>query len=355
MIGEPEATVFIGSRINGINIAKQSCMSENNVDCYSGPFFEFNFVDRRKRTFRNRIRRGINSYWLVPVFVLYLELLTVVIPPVDSPLKNIAERNLYFLKGPAVIYSLVSTDFPYALIGHFKEIAVVKKYFLGIDQVPSADIAIALTNKSDVHSIYSRIIASKAYFNTELGGIATISYDKDNPRLRLYEIPSVNKVFSDRLRAASELSVNEFLNLLQEDEGRGILTKVEVDPEITARLIDVLSADSVSSHVKDKLIKDYIRTYDMHSQLKYVLSPIDFKSFLGSTKIEGEYIGLFHFHNDYMEPPSEIDIANSYSDRQIIFTLSDDGIMLYDLIKGTEHAYEADLWTNASILLPHRN
>lgn len=328
-------------------------MGENNIECYSGSFFEFNFVDRRKRTFRNRIRRGVNSYWLVPVFVLYLELLTVLIPPVDSPLKNIAERNMYFLKGPAVIYSLVSTDFPYVLIGHFKEIAVVKKYLLGIYQVPSADIAIALTNKGDVHHIYNRIIASKAYFNTEVGGIATISYDKDNPRLRLYEIPSVNKVLSDRLRAASEVSVNEFLTLLQEEESMGILTKVEVDPEITARLIDVLSADSVNSHIKDKLIKDFIRTYDMHSQLKYVLSPIDFKSFLGSTKIEGEYIGLFHFHNDYMEPPSDIDTANSYTDRQIIFTLSDDGILLYDLIKGTEHAYDADLWTNASILLPH--
>src|SRR3989304_8712956 len=181
-------------------------MDKNNIiDCYSGSFFEFNFVDRRKRTFSNRIRSSINSYWLVPVFVLYLELFTVLIPPVDSPLKNITERNLYFFKGPAVMYNIASTDFPYALIGHFKEIAIVKKYFLGIDKVPTADIAIALTNKSDVHSIYSRIIASKAYFNTELGGIAAISYDKDNRRLRLYEIPSVNKAFSERLRAASEL------------------------------------------------------------------------------------------------------------------------------------------------------
>ncbi len=328
-------------------------MGTNDIDYYSGPFFEFNFVDRRKRTFRNRIRRSLNSYWLVPVFVLYLELFTVLIPPIDSPLKNFTERNLYFFKGPAVIYSLVSTDFPYTLIGHFKEIAIVKKYFLGIDQVPSADIAIALTSKIEVQNIYSRIIASKAYLNTEIGGIATISYDKDNPKLRLYEVPSVNKVFSDRLRAVSESSVREFVALLQKEESREILTKVEVDGEMTAGLIDVLSTDSVSSHIKDKLIRDFIRTYDTHSQLKYVLSPLDFKSFLGSTKIEGEYIGLFHFHNDYMEPPSEIDVANSYTDRQIIFTLSDDGIILYDVVKGTEHTYEADLWTNASILLPH--
>src|SRR3990172_6632831 len=292
-------------------------MDRNYIDGYFTSYFEFKFVDRRKRTFSKRVRRSINSFWLVPVFVLYLELFTVLIPPVDSPLKNITERNLNFFKGPVVMYSIVSTDFPYAMIGHFKEIAIVKKYFLGIDQVPTADIAIALTNQSDVQHIYSRIIASKAFFNTEVGGIATISYEKDNPRLRLYEIPSVNKAFSDRLKSASE--------------------------------------SSVSNHIKDKLINDFIRTYDLNSQLKYVLSPAVFKSFLGSTNIEGEYIGLFHFHNDYMEPPSDIDMANSYSDRQIIFTLSDDGIILYDAVKGTEHTYEADLWTNASILLPHRN
>ena len=330
-------------------------MDKNNIDGYSTSFFEFNFVDRRKSSFSNRMRRSINSYWLVPIFVLYLELFTVLIPPIDSPLKNIAERNLYFIKGTAVMYNLVSTDFPYALIGHFKEVAIVKKYFLGIDQVPTADIAIALTDKGEVQHIYSRIIESKAYLNTEVGGIVTISYDKDNPRLRLYEIPSINKAFSDRLKAAAESSVSEFLTLLQEEESMGILTKVEVDSEITKRLIEVLSTDSVSHQIKDKLTKDFIRTYDLHSQLKYVLSPIVFKSFLGSTKIEGEYIGLFHFHNDYMEPPSEIDMANSHTDRQIIFTLSDDGIILYDAVKGTTHTYEADLWTNASILLPYHN
>ncbi len=328
-------------------------MGINNIDYYSEPLFELNFIDRRKRTIRNKVRRGINNYWLVPVFVLYLELLTALIPPVDSPLRNITERNLYFLKGPVVIFNLVSTDFPYTLIGHFKEISIVKKYLLGIGQVPSADIAVALTYKDDVRNIYNRIVSSQAYLDTEIGGIATISYDRDSPRLRLYEIPSVNKLLSDRLKAASVSSVSEFVALLQEKESREILNKVEVDSEVSARLIDILSADSVNSNVKDKLIRDFIRTYDAHSKLKYVLSPLVFKSFLGSADIEGEYIGLFHFHNDYMEPPSDIDVANSYSDRQIIFTLADEGIILYDVIKGSENIHEADLWTNASVLLPH--
>src|SRR4030067_879719 len=147
-------------------------MDKNNIiDCYSGSFFEFNFVDRRKRTFSNRIRRSINSYWLVPVFVLYLELFTVLIPPVDSPLKNITERNLYFFKGPAVMYNIASTDFPYALIGHFKEIAIVKKYTFNINQVPSEDIARALENKESVRKIYRRGIESRSYNNKEFGGI----------------------------------------------------------------------------------------------------------------------------------------------------------------------------------------
>lgn len=318
-------------------------MRADNFDYYSEPLPGFKFVDRRKRTIRNRIRRGINSYWLVPVFILYLEFFTVLIPPVDSPLENLVKRNLYFLNGPAVVYNLVSMDFPYTLIGHFKEIVVVKKYFLGLDQVPSADISTALNNSREVQEIHRRIIESQGYHDTELGGIATISYGDNGPKLHLYEITSVNKTFSDSLKTASGSSVGEVLTLLQEKENREILAKVEIDEEIITGLVDDLSSGKISDSSKKHLIQDFIRTYEAHSQLKYVLSPFDFKSFLGSAGMEGEYIGIFHFHNDYMEPPSEIDVANSYNDRQIVLTLSDHGIALYDVIKGKEHLYKADI------------
>ncbi len=318
-------------------------MGTDNFDYYSEPLPGFKFVDRRKRTIRNRLRRGINSYWLVPVFVLYLEFFTVLIPPVDSPINNLIQRNLYFLKGPAVIYNLVSIDFPYVLIGHFKEIAVVKKYFLGIDQVPSADISLALTDSRKVHELYRRIIESQAYYNTEIGGIATISYEEGGPKLHLYEIASVNKTFSDKLKTASGSSVGEVLTLLQEKENMEILEKVEIDKDLITGLVDDLSSSKISESSKKHLIQAFIRTYDAHSQLKYVLSPFDFKSLLGSARTEGKYIGIFHFHNEYMEPPSDIDVANSYNDRQIVFTLSDRGIALYDVIKGKEHLYKADI------------
>ena len=44
-----------------------------------------------------------------------------------------------------------------------------------------------------------------------------------------------------------------------------------------------------------------------------------------------------------MEPPSEVDIANSSTDRQIVVTLGDRGIVIYDLIKGREFIYRGDL------------
>ncbi len=316
-------------------------MRADNFDDYSEPLPGFKFIDRRKRTIRNRLRRGINSYWLVPVFILYLEFFTVLIPPVDSPLENLVKRNLYFLNGPAVVYNLVSMDFPYTLIGHFKEIVVVKKYFLGVDQVPSADISTALNNSREVQEIHRRIIESQGYHDTELGGIAAISYGDNGPKLHLYEITSVNKTFSDSLKTASGSSV-EILTLLQEKENREILAKVEIDGDIITGLVDDLSSSKISDSSKKHLIQDFIRRYEAHSQLKYVLSPFDFKSFLGSARMEGEYVGIFHFHNYYMEPPSEIDVANSYNDRQIVLTLSDRGIALYDVIKGKEHLYLLD-------------
>jgi hypothetical protein len=261
----------------------------------------------------------------------------------DSPMKNLLEKNLNFLKGPVILYNLASTDFPYTLIGHFKEIVVVKKYLFNVGQVPSGKIAGALDDRETVNGIYTRLIESKNYNNTEIGGIATLSYGPDGPKLHLHEITSINKTFSERLHKAADSSHDEVITLLQKRESMEIVARVELDEQLVEQLIDVLLSNKVSMEDKTMLIKGFVNRYDTHSELKYILSPYDFKSFLGSAELEGEYIGIFHFHNDYMAPPSEIDVANSFTDRQIVITLSDGGFMLYDIIKGKEHTYKAGI------------
>jgi len=300
-------------------------------------------IDRRKKSYTNKVRRFINNYWLIPVVVLYLELFAIILPPEGPPLENLVKRNLYFFRGPIVLYNIVSTDFPHTLKGHFKEIILVKKYTFNIDQVPPEDITRALKDKESITKIYKRIIESRDYNNTEIGGVATLVYEPEGPKIRLYEIPSLNKVFSEKLHAIEDSSIEDFLTLIQQRESLELLSKTGMDEHLTDNLIKILSSAKIDEDQKKSLIKGFIRAYDIHSESKFILSPYAFKSFLGSTDLEGKYIGLFHFHNNYMEPPSDVDIENSYTDRQFVITLGDKGIVIYDVIKGKETIYKGDL------------
>lgn len=340
-------------------------MDVSNVNCYTYSISDLPFVDRRKKTLTNRVRRFVNNYYLIPLFILYLEFFAVIIPPIDSPIKTITKRNLYFLKGPIVIYKLVTTDFPHVLMGHFKEIAIVKKYALNIGQVPPENIVKALKDKESIRRIYRRVIESRGYNNTEIGGVAFLAYEADGPELRLYEIPSMNRAFSEKLHSSlppplkqvqgqgfgspmqamplEDSTVEEFISLLTEMDNRELFKRVGIDENVIEGLIRKLQSDKPDKDQKMALIKDFIRAYDIHSESKYILSPYDFKSFLGSIDVDGIYIGLFHFHNNYMEPPSEVDIENSHTDRQIVLTLGDKGIVIYDIIKGKKFIYRGDL------------
>lgn len=300
-------------------------------------------VDRRKRTRTNKARRLLNNYWLIPVFVLYLELFAIILPPVESPLENLKRRNLYFFRGPVVLYNLISTDFPNTLTGHFKEILLVKKYTFNIDQVSPADILRALKDKESVTKIYGRVIESRGYHNTEIGGVVTLVYESEGPQIHLHEITSLNKAFSEKLHELEEVSVEDFLYFIQQRESMELISKVGIDEHLRDNLIKILSSGKIDEDQKKSLVKGFIRAYDIHSESKFILSPYTFKSFLGSADLEGKYIGLFHFHNNYMEPPSEVDIENSYTDRQFVITLGDKGIVIYDLIKGRETIYRGDL------------
>ena len=318
-------------------------MELNESKHYFDGLYGFKFIDRRKPTPVNKIRRFVNNYWLIPVFTLCLELFAVVSPPIDSPIKKLKDRNISFFKGPIILYKLISTDFPYALIGHVKEIAIVNKYTFSVDQIPAEEVTRALENRESISKIYRRVIESKEYDNTEIGGIATLEYDSGGPKFHLYEITSLNRIFSEKLHRLENSSREEFLSFIQERDSREILTKVGIDEMITNSLRKVLLSEKPNQHQKMHLIKGFIKNYDIHSEAKYILSPYDFKSILGSGSMHGKYVGLFHFHNSYMEPPSEVDIANSYMDRQLVITLGNSGIVVYDLVKGKEVIHRGDL------------
>lgn len=301
------------------------------------------FFERRKSTITNRARRQLNNYWLIPVFLIYLEFFATVFPPFNSPMNNLKERNINFLRGPVVFYHLVTTDFPYGLIGHFKEIAIVKKYTFNIDQASSDDILKALEDKGTVTRIYRRVVQSRELNNTEIGGIATMEYTSEGPKLRLHEIPSKNKVFSDELHKFEDSPVSEFLSFIQKSDSREVIINVGIDERMIDNTIKVLMSNKPDNDKKVALVKNFISNYDIHSESKYILSPYDFKAFLGSSDLAGKYIGIFHVHNNYMEPPSDIDVENSSIDRQLVITLGDRGIVIYDIIKGKELVYKGDL------------
>ena len=301
------------------------------------------FVDRRKKTLSNKLRRFINDHWLLPVFILYLELFIIISSPYNS-VGNLRKWNLALLRGPIVMYKIITTDFPHVLVGHFKEISIVKRYEFNIDQVPSKDIARAMGHKESIRRIYERIIQSQHIRNTEIGGVATLIYGPQGPEIRLYEIESMNKRLSDKFHRMSPDNINAFIQLLKDEDTRAITERVGIDEGMIKNLMELLTSDKISLKDKKKLINNFISTYDVYSEYKYILSPYDFKDFLGSTHMKGKYIGLFHFHNNYMEPPSDIDVQNSYMDRQLVFTLGKHGIIIYDVIKGKEIIYTGYLF-----------
>lgn len=300
------------------------------------------FTDRRKKSLFNRVRRFINDYWFVPLLTLYLQFIVLFLPPGGPSLKSLYEKNIYLLKGPAVLYNLLTIDFPYTLFGHFEEVAIRAKYGLGIYQVTFDDIAASMGNNDSAGEVYSLLLRSKKYHNTELGGIVSISYEPDGPRIHLYEVPSMNRVFSERLHRAGESSIEDFCTFITDDKNIDFLGKIQGGEVLTNNMLKVLSSDTLDKTHKKRLISSFIDTYDMYSESRYILSPYDFKSFLGSTEIEGRYLGIFHLHNTLNDPPSDMDVASSYNDRQIVITFTEGGFMVYDIAKGKQNSIEVD-------------
>ncbi|MBI5198228.1 MAG: hypothetical protein HZA19_06440 [Nitrospirae bacterium] len=282
------------------------------------------------------MRRFINGYWFVPLFTIYLELFAVLLPPWDSPLNTFYERNRSFVSGGVVLYHFATHEFPYTLIGHAQEIVIRKKHDWNMDQVSWEDVGQAARDPISAKALHDRLSASTQDHESEWGGVVSISHHPGGPHLHFYEIESMNKIYARELERVAGKPVSEFRAWLQDEDHQNFLKMMQIPETLVERLISVLASEKISDRNKESLRDGFIQTYRLYSESRYMLSPYDLKAFLGSGKMEGEYLGIFHFHNDLENPPSEADLMQSYRDRQIVITFERQGIRFYDVFKGVE-------------------
>ncbi|MFQ5455590.1 MAG: hypothetical protein ACE5EA_05205 [Nitrospirota bacterium] len=291
--------------------------------------------ERRNPSLFNKGRRALNDYWLVPVIVVYLQFYAALYPPTSDPIKNLYERNINFFSGISILYEITTNDFPYTLIGHFKEILIRSTYGLNIAQPSNEDLVSAINNRTTLENLYNRLLESRRYKNTEIGGILTISYNSGKPELHLYEIPSANGRLSKRLHILRNFP-EKFLDFIRNRENIDFISMLQINSNLIDKLIWNLSDDMIKKEDKRRLIDSFIKNYDIASQSAYLLMPNEFKNFIGRENIRGNYAGFFHFHNSLNEPPSDVDIKRSFDERQIVFTVEKDGVIVYDIIRGKQ-------------------
>lgn len=288
--------------------------------------------ERRSRSFPNRLRRKLNDYWLIPLLICYLQLSTQFIYPAEPPMERLYKGNKTFFQGIPIFYKITTHDFPYTLIGHFSEIADHGLYHFNLLQVPHEDLRSALQSPETGRDIYERLTASRAYRQSEMGGILTVSYRDGSPQLHLYEIPSLNSVYLDRLRELRG-STADFIDFLSAKENHEIFEKVGLQQRWVTDLTALLRSDRVADQMKETLIDNFIETFEALSESRYLLSPYQFKEALGKIPFSDRFVGLYHFHNGFNEPPSAIDVEQSLRKRQVVMTLSQNGWILYDVSK----------------------
>lgn len=288
--------------------------------------------ERRSPGAWNRVRRFINSYWLVPLLVLLLQLSTQLFYQTEPPLERLYKGNLAFFRGAPIFYEIATADFPYTLIGHFLEMIDYSLYEGDFHQISRKTLEVASRSPGAREEIYRRLIDSRSHRQSELGGVLTLSYSH-GPAIRLHEIPSLNEIYSGRLHEAMG-STPRFLALIGSKEGREVFEKVGVEKRMIEEMSSLLKNDRLSRRVGDGMIRNFVEMYDTLSDSHYLLSPLQFKEALGEIPFTERYVGLYHFHNGMEEPPSEIDVGQSLRRRQIVMTFSPDGWELYDIVKG---------------------
>ncbi|MBI3805251.1 MAG: hypothetical protein HY282_15985 [Nitrospirae bacterium] len=304
--------------------------------------------ERRNRSFRNRLRRKLNDYWLIPLLLCYLQLSTQFIYSAEPPLERLYKGNKNFLQGIPVFYKITTQAFPYTLIGHFSEIADYGLYQLNLLQVPHDELRSALEAPKTGQQIYDRVAASRQYRQSELGGILTLSYREGRPEVHLYEIPSLNSAYLAQLREMRQ-SILRFADFISLSSNQDIFEKVGLQQRWVTDLTRLLRNDRLADKVKMTLVDNFIETFEALSESRFLLSPYQFKEALGKVPFGEHFVALFHFHNGVNEPPSSIDIEQSLRKRQVVMTLSRQGLVLYDVVKQDLQRIDIDIDKRVSL------
>jgi hypothetical protein len=279
--------------------------------------------DRRSAHPFNRLRRFLNNYWLVPVVVIYLQLLTALLNVHGTGEHGLLARNRLFFQGIPLTFEILAYDFPYAVIGHGKELT----YHWG-----GAGLAMAPAEVSDdVHpmdaEIYRAILASQARHDTEVGGIVMLAPDG---RIVLHPVPSSN---GDLVRTLKALTPEAAIAELRKPVNRPIVNALAASVGPIDRISKLLDDPKVVPAQRERAFSALLYSIEVVSESRYVLLPMVFKATLGRLP-EWRLVGMYHFHNEVDVPPSLADVAASADMRQLVFVLEPDGFNLYDLYQG---------------------
>ncbi|GEM_PF-1356232 len=304
--------------------------------------------ERRSQTLWNRLRRKLNDYWLIPLLICYLQLSTQFIYPAEPPLERLYKGNQTFFHGIPLLYKIASYDFPYTLMGHFYEMADHGLYRFSFYQVPHEDVKAAFEAPEIRQKVYEHLAESRQHHQSELGGIVTLSYREGTPTVHLYEISSLNEVYLRELQEKRS-SISQFVDFLVEQENQEVFDKVGVQQKWLENLVSALKSDRLTDSVKQTLIDNFMVSFEAFSESRFLLSPYQFKEALGKVPMGERFVGLYHFHNGFHEPPSAIDIEQSLRKRQIVMTLSERGWTLYDVDKENLHKVDIDVDKKVSL------
>ena len=294
-------------------------------------------LDRRSKSGWNRVRRFLNDYWLVPVVILYLQLLAAVVGAQGGTPHALTDVNRRVIAGVPALGRIITNDFPFTLIGHSKEMLHT---LAGITQRISPQ-AFAARLRPVQEELYRSLWNSRSTTNSELGGVVSLS-PQGQPVLSL--IPSSNGRLMQQL---AESNWQQGLAWLGSDENRELVNILTQSGFNLARVVEILSQGELAQAGKETLYEAALHTLEVTSQARYLLQPEHFKSYLGHMNT-WRYVGLFHYHNQVATPPSEADVEASYRVRQFVLTLSPDGFDLHDISDGvatvTHFSVKDDAW-----------
>lgn len=298
-------------------------------------------VERRSRTPWGRLRRFFNDYWLVPVLVIYLQLLAALMTVSGDARGGLLDQNRTFLSGIPLMTRIVTHEFPYAAIGHAKEL--LHTYASRSNPVTPAEVAAHV--EADKRAIYLALWASRQVTDTELGGVLAVGRDREP---RLYPVPSSNGALLGTLR---NMPPEQVIDRLLAPENAELLAALAMNADTVERVGKILASPIFAENVKQAAFESVIYALETASDARYLVLPVDFKATLGHMP-GWNYAGIYHFHNQLLSPPSPTDVESSFRVRQFVFCLAKDGFDLHDIENGRAHVNHFEVLPEAWVTQP---